>query len=163
MIESAVLWLLAVLAIPQVGLTSVFFVSLVAATLVPMGSEPVVFATVKANEALFWPVILVATVGNTVGGVINYWVGFGAKHALKGREDPRWLAWFARFGAKTMLLSWLPGVGDPLCSLAGWARLPFWPSTLYMAIGKFIRYVGMTLALLYIPDGFWAFLGDLLF
>ena len=61
-----------------------------------------------------------------------------------------------------MLLSWLPGIGDPLCTLAGWLHLPFWPSVMYMAIGKFARYLTMTLALLYIPDSAWKSLGDML-
>ena len=63
MIESAVLWLLKTLFVPTVGLTSVFFISFVAATLLPMGSAPAVFAVVKANGALFWPVICVAMLG----------------------------------------------------------------------------------------------------
>ena len=54
-----------------------------------------------------------------------------------------------------LLLSWLPAVGDPLCALAGWLRLPFWPSVLYMAVGKFLRYVTMTAALLWVPDAWW--------
>ena len=47
-----------------------------------------------------------------------------------------------------LLLAWLPLVGDPLCAVAGWLRLPFWPCVFYMAIGKFLRYVLMTAALL---------------
>ena len=58
MIESAVLWLLKFLAVPTVGLTSVFLIAFVSATLLPLGSEPAVFAVVKANPAMFWPVIL---------------------------------------------------------------------------------------------------------
>ena len=54
-----------------------------------------------------------------------------------------------------MLLSWVPGIGDPLCTLAGWLKIPFWPSVFYMAIGKFLRYVTVTVLLLYVPDGFW--------
>lgn len=160
MIESAVLWLLSVLAVPEVGLISVFIISLVSATLLPMGSEPAVFAVVKANSAMFWPAILVATAGNTLGGAIDYWMGYGAKQALKGVDNPRWLGWFARFGPKTMLLSWLPGIGDPLCTLGGWLKMPFWPCVAYMAIGKFLRYVVMTAVLLYIPDGFWHYLAS---
>ena len=53
MIETAVLWLLKVLAAPSVGLTSVFLIAFVSATLVPLGSEPAVFAVVKANPAMF--------------------------------------------------------------------------------------------------------------
>nr|MBF0684419.1 DedA family protein [Pseudomonas sp.] len=55
-----------------------------------------------------------------------------------------------RFGPRAMLFTWLPGIGDPLCALAGWRRFPFWPSMAYMAIGKFARYVVMTAGLLWI-------------
>lgn len=162
MIETAVLWLLKVLAAPTVGLTSVFLIAFVSATLVPLGSEPAVFAVVKANEAMFWPAILVATLGNTLGGVLNYGIGYRAKIAFAKERQSRWFGWLRRFGAKTMLLSWLPGIGDPLCSLAGWLHLPFWPSVMYMAIGKFARYLTMTAALLYIPDGFWKRIGEMI-
>jgi membrane protein YqaA with SNARE-associated domain len=160
MIENAVLWLLNFLAAPTVGLTSVFVISFVSATLLPMGSEPAVFAVVKANDAMFWPAILVATVGNTLGGAVDYFVGYRAKVAFAKEKQSRWFGWLKRYGAKTMLLSWVPGVGDPLCTLAGWLHLPFWPSVMYMAIGKFLRYVTMTVALLYVPDGFWKSIGD---
>ncbi len=162
MIESAVLWLLKVLAAPTVGLTSVFVISFISATLVPMGSEPAVFAVVKANGALFWPVIGVATLGNTLGGAFDYLLGYRAKVAFARERQTRWFAWLARYGPKTMLLSWVPGIGDPLCTLAGWLHLPFWPSIIYMAAGKFIRYVSMTALLLYVPDGFWKQLAQLL-
>ncbi|MEN3291149.1 MAG: hypothetical protein V7642_402 [Burkholderiales bacterium] len=160
MIESAIKWLLNVLAVPDVGLTSVFCISVLSATLLPLGSEPAVFAVVKANPALFWPVIGVATVGNTLGGVIDYWMGFGAKQAFAKEQKSRWFGWLQRYGAKTMLLAWLPGIGDPLCTLAGWLKLPFWQSVFYMAIGKFLRYITITTSLLYVSDGFWRRLAD---
>lgn len=162
MIASTIAWLLQVLAAPQVGLTSVFVVSFVSATLLPLGSEPAVFAVVKANAALFWPVILVATVGNTLGGVVDYWMGYRAKQAFARERDSRWFRWLARYGAKTMLLAWLPGIGDPLCTLAGWLKLPFWSSVAYMAAGKLLRYLCMTALLLYVPDGAWRGLAGLL-
>ena len=162
MIASAVLWLLRLLAAPEIGLTSVFLVSFVSATLLPLGSEPAVFAVVKANGALFWPVMVVATVGNTLGGVVDYWMGYRAKVAFAKERETRWFGWLAHHGAKTMLLAWLPGIGDPLCTLAGWLRLPFWPSVAYMAVGKMGRYLTMTTLLLYVPDGFWQRLAHLL-
>ncbi len=162
MIESAVLWLLKIVAAPTVGLTSVFVIAFVSATLVPLGSEPAVFAVVKANEALFWPAILVASLGNTLGGAFDYFLGYRAKEAFAKERKTRWFGWLARYGSKTMLLSWVPGIGDPLCTLAGWLHLPFWPSIGYMAIGKFGRYVTMTAALLYVPDGFWRQLAHML-
>ncbi len=158
MIEASVQWLLMALAAPEVGLFSVFIISFVSATLLPLGSEPAVFAVIKANAALFWPAILVATVGNTLGGVINYWMGAGAKTVFAKERQTRWFGWLQRFGAKTMLLAWLPGIGDPICLLGGWLKLPFWPCVAYMAIGKFLRYVTITWLLLYVPDGFWQYL-----
>lgn len=161
MIETAIRWLLNLLALPDVGLTSIFFVSVISATLLPLGSEPAVFAVVKANGVLFWPAICVATVGNTIGGVIDYWMGYGAKQAFAKERESHWFDWLQRHGAKTMLLAWLPAIGDPICSLGGWLKLPFWPCVFYMAIGKFLRYAAMTSGLLYVPDGVWRRLVDL--
>ena len=147
--------LLAALALPRYGLSTVFVVALVSATLVPMGSEPAVFGLVKLNPDLFWPAIAVATVGNTLGGAISWWMGYGAERVYerltqRGPSQLRALRWLERFGPRACLLSWLPAVGDPLCAVAGWMRLPLWPCTLYMAIGKFGRYSIMTAVLLWV-------------
>lgn len=146
-------WLLQLLALPQFGLSTVFVIALVSATLLPMGSEPAVFGLVKLDPTLFWPAVLVATVGNTVGGAISWWMGYGAELALeRARHRPtehRVLGWLERFGPRACLLSWLPVVGDPLCAVAGWLKLPFWPCLIYMAIGKLGRYLVMTSALLW--------------
>lgn len=150
--------LLAALALPKFGLTTVFIVALISATLLPMGSEPAVYGLVYLNNDLFWPAVLVATAGNTVGGAISWWMGYGAELAyekVKHRKpaELKALAWLQRFGAKGCLLSWLPVVGDPLCAVAGWLKLPFWPCVAYMAVGKFARYVTMTAALLWVFPG----------
>ena len=149
--------LLQTLALPEFGLSTVFVVAFVSATLLPMGSEPAVFALVKLNPELFWPAILVATAGNTLGGLLSWLMGYGAHRAIdKARHRPtelRALRWLERFGPKACLLSWLPGVGDPLCAVAGWLKFPFWPCALYMAIGKFARYLTMTAALLWVFPG----------
>jgi len=152
-------WLLGALSLPQYGLTTLLVVAFVSATLLPMGSEPAVFGLVKLNPDLFWPAIVVATIGNTLGGALTWWMGYGAEVAYerlthnRAAAHPRALRWLERFGARACLLSWMPIVGDPLCGLAGWLRLPFWPCVLYMAIGKFARYFAMTAGLLWIfPD-----------
>ena len=150
--------MLALLALPKFGLSTVFVVALISSTLLPMGSEPAVFGLVKLNPELFWPAVLVATAGATLGGGITYWMGFGAERAyerLKHHKPPdaRALRWLERWGAKGCLLSWLPIVGDPLCAVAGWLKLPFWPCLLYMMIGKLGRYVVMTAALLWLWPG----------
>lgn len=155
MIEAVVHWLLAVLAVREIGLTAVFLISFISATLLPMGSEPAVFAVIKANPLIYWMVIFVATLGNTLGGVMNYGIGYYAKKSFAAERSSRWFRWMSHFGAKTMLLAWLPGIGDPMCTLAGWLKLPFWHSVAYMATGKFLRYLMMTWLLLRVPDGFW--------
>ena len=141
------------LAMPEAGLGALLVVSFVSATLLPVGSEAALFGLLKLNPELFWPAILVATAGNTLGGAISWATGYGAERAYERithrQVQARALRWLERFGAKACLLSWLPLVGDPLCAVAGWLRLPFWPCLLYMAIGKFMRYVVMTSALLW--------------
>lgn len=151
-------WLLSALALPKFGLTTVFVVAFVSATLLPMGSEPAVFGLVKLNEDLFWPAVIVATIGNTAGGALSWWMGWGAERAYESvrKRKPaemRALSWLQRFGPKACLVSWLPVVGDPLCAVAGWLRMPFWPCVAYMAVGKFARYVTMTALLLWVFPG----------
>ena len=155
--EIWMLHLIDLLALPQFGLSTVFVVSFISATLLPMGSEPAVFGLIKLNPDLFWPAILVATAGNTLGGAVSWWMGLGMHKAVdkaRGHHiDVRALAWLERFGAKACLLSWLPVVGDPLCAVAGWLKLPFWPCMAYMAVGKFLRYLFMTTVLLTLWPG----------
>lgn len=162
-------WLLTLIALPKVGLPAIFVISFISATLVPTGSEPAVFAYIKLNPDMLWPAIIVATIGNVAGGMVDWWMGYAAKlaifklrshsarrHASKRKNKYRRLSiWMRRHGPKILLLSWLPVIGDPLCVVAGWLRLPWKPCLIYMTVGKFIRYVTMTLLLLAIPNSFW--------
>jgi membrane protein YqaA with SNARE-associated domain len=162
--------------LPQHGLSTVFTVAFISATLLPLGSEPAVFGLIKLNPDLFWSAIVVATAGNTLGGMVSWWMGYGAHQAvdhvkkrkvqtndleaelanastptsLNDKMHVHALQWLQKLGPKACLLSWLPGVGDPLCAVAGWLKMPLLPCTLYMAIGKFLRYVVMTSLLLWV-------------
>ena len=161
---------------PGVGLPAVFVVSLLAATILPLGSEPVLLGYLAAFPEMFWPAILLATVGNTLGGLVSYAMGAGA-HGVFGRwrqgkrrragsirsepssdsisekppvltsERARAERWVHRFGAPVLLLAWLPVVGDPLCAVAGWLKLPFWSCVIYIALGKFGRYLALAWAI----------------
>ena len=150
--------LLTALALPEYGLSTVFVVAMLSATLLPLGSEWVVVGLLKLNPGLFWPAMIVATAGNTLGGAISWWMGYGAERAFekvrhRKPHEVRALRWLERFGPRACLLAWLPVVGDPLCAVAGWLRLPFWPCVVYMAVGKFARYLTMTAALLWLLPG----------
>ena len=155
MLVSAMTALLNALALPAFSLPALFLVALVSATLLPMGNEPALFALVKLHPEMFWPAVGVATAGNTVGGAISWAMGIGAKKAFAEERQTRWFGWLQRFGPKTLLLSWLPVIGDPLCALAGWLTMPFWPCVLSMGLGKLARYLSVTALLLAVPDGFW--------
>ena len=151
--------LLTALALPEYGLSTVFVVSLISATLLPMASVPAVYGLVKLNPELFWPALIIATAGNTAGGVVTYWMGYGAERAYENlthrQAEGRALAWLRRWGPPACLLAWLPVVGDPICGVAGWLRLPFWPCTAYMAIGKFLRYLFYVGGLWWAAPGVW--------
>jgi membrane protein YqaA with SNARE-associated domain len=146
--------LLLLLALPRFGLSTLFVVSFISATLVPLGSEPAIYGLLRLNPELFWSAIFVATIGNTLGGMADWWIGYGAHEVADkyshSRSHLKALDVLQKLGPKACLLAWLPVVGDPLCAVAGWLRMPFWPCSLYMLIGKFLRYLVYTPLLLWV-------------
>ena len=146
--------LFALLALPHFGLSTLFLAAFISATLLPIGSEPALFGLLKLNPDLFWSAIFVATAGNTLGGMLDWWMGYEAHHMVDkyrhSRTHAKALAFLEKLGPKACLLAWLPIVGDPLCAVAGWLRMPFWPCTGYMLVGKFLRYLVITVALLWV-------------
>jgi membrane protein YqaA with SNARE-associated domain len=120
----------------SVSLTALFASSFLAATLLPGGSEAVLFGVLKLLPADFWPALAVATTGNTLGGMSSYLIGriLPQTRPLKGLVTAR------KYGSHALLLSWVPIVGDPLCVAAGWLRFNPWHCLLFIAIGKFARY-----------------------
>ena len=149
--------LLALLALPRFGLSTLFFVAFISATLLPLGSEPALFGLLKLNPELFWPAVLVATAGNTLGGMVDWWLGYGAHQVVDkwghSRSHVKAIEWLEKLGPKACFFSFLPAVGDPLCAVAGWLRLAFWPCAGWMLVGKFLRYVVMTVVLLELFPG----------
>jgi membrane protein YqaA with SNARE-associated domain len=115
---------------------ALFVSSFLAATLLPGGSEAVLFGVLQLHPDRVWTALAVATLGNTLGGLSSYLIGrlIPQTRALKG------LATLQRWGSPALLLSWVPLLGDPLCVAAGWMRLNPWWSTLFIALGKFARY-----------------------
>ena len=142
-------------SLSSVGLPAIFVVAFVSATIFPMATEPVLFGFVKLNPDMFWLAIVVATIGNTLGGMVTYFMGYGAHELLAHDKPPAHLRWLQRLGAPVLLLSWVPLIGDALCAMAGWLKLAWKPVLLWMAAGKLIRFVVMTGVLLWIPESFW--------
>ena len=119
-----------------VSLFSLFASSFLAATLLPGGSEAVLFGVLKVYPSTLWTALGIATLGNTLGGMVSFGMGWlvPQSKALKHIEHVN------RFGAPVLLFAWAPLIGDALCLAAGWLRLNPWQAALYMAIGKFARY-----------------------
>lgn len=147
--------LLHLFSLSAVGLPAIFLVALVSATLLPMATEPVLFGFVQLNPHLFWPAIGVATVGNTLGGMLTYYMGYGAHELIAKKQHTPHFNWMRRVGAPILLLSWLPIIGDALCAMSGWLQLPWRAVLFWMALGKCLRFILMTSVLLWIPDAFW--------
>lgn len=133
------------------ALAGLFANALLAATLLPLASEPLAVGLVASGRSP-WLVWLVATLGNTTGAVVGWWLG----RAVQRWRDRPWFPasraeleraerWFARWGRPALLLSWLPIVGDALTVVAGALRTPLGPFLLLVGLGKAARY-GLVLA-----------------
>ena len=121
----------------EAGLWALFASSFLAATLLPGGSEAVLFGVLTQYPAQHWPALGVATLGNTLGGMSSYLIG----RILPPKKDLPGLPAVQKYGSPVLLLSWVPIIGDPLCVAAGWLRLNPWLATLFIALGKLARYI----------------------
>jgi len=121
------------------SLTALFFSSLLGATLLPGGSELVLAGVLHLYPELFWPALLLGTLGNTLGGMISFGMGWllPMTQRLKHVEPVR------KYGSPVLLLAWAPFIGDALCLAAGWLRLNPWHAASFMALGKFARYLAL--------------------
>lgn len=121
----------------EASLWALFAASFLAATLLPGGSEAALYGVLKLHPDRYWPALGVATLGNTLGGMSSYLIGC----VIPQKRDLPGLPAVRRYGSPALLLSWVPLIGDPLCVAAGWLRLNPLLSALFMALGKFARYV----------------------
>jgi membrane protein YqaA with SNARE-associated domain len=129
---------------PETSLAGLFLASFLAATVLPGGSEAVFVALLLARPELAGPALLLATLGNTLGGMSTYALArlLPEKKVGSGEtvRQARIHAFLLRHGAPALLLAWAPLVGDALCAAAGWLRLPWLACALWMALGKGARY-----------------------
>jgi membrane protein YqaA with SNARE-associated domain len=140
----------------EAGLAGLFLASFLSATLLPGGSEAVLFAVIRLHPEQATAALLLASVGNTLGGMTTYAMARLIPHKVPcevshevlqivgaggtARFGERHAATLRRWGPAALLLAWTPLIGDALCAAAGWLRLPALPCTLWMAIGKTARY-----------------------
>jgi len=119
-----------------VSILSLFISRFLAATLLPGGSEAALFAVLKAYPETLWYALVIASIGNTLGGMVTFAMGW----LLPQTQQLKHVEKLRRYGTPALLLAWVPLIGDALCLAAGWLRLNPWQAALFMAIGKFARY-----------------------
>lgn len=133
----------------EYGYYSLFLLSFLASTLIPLGSEWLVIAMLvaKSNPVA---VVAVATAGNYLGALSTYWIGLYGGDFLKRRvlrmdenSTKRAERFYDRFGSYSLLLSFLPIVGDPLCLVGGVLRVSFTRFSLLVLSGKLARYAAV--------------------
>ena len=132
-----------------------FLSAFVAATILPMQSEAALVGLLLADIHPVWALVSVASIGNVAGSVVNWLLGRG----IERFRDRRWFpvgaaaldraqGWYHRYGKWSLLLSWMPIVGDPLTVVAGVAREPFAIFLALVTVAKVGRYLVLTAAIL---------------
>ena len=132
----------------MIAYIGLFFSALVAATILPMQSEAVLVGLLATTTYQASTLIIVATIGNVLGSVINWYLG---RYLLRYKRR-RWFPssnhqleraqnWYKRYGRWSLLGSWLPVIGDPLTVVAGIMREPLIPFLLLVTIAKGTRYL----------------------
>lgn len=127
-----------------------FFSSFLAATLFPAGSEIVLTNLHLKGQYDAVTLIAIATIGNVLGSLINYWIGL---YLIKF-QDRKWFPIkkkainkatnsFRKYGIFTLLFAWLPIIGDPLTLVAGILKVPMWIFLSLVTIGKLLRYLAL--------------------
>lgn len=130
------------------SLASLFASSFLSATLLPGNSEVVLVAMLVSGVSQPWLLVVIATMGNSLGGLTNVILGRFFPLRKTSRWQEKAAGWLKRYGAATLLLSWMPVIGDLLCLVAGWMRISWGPVLFFLCLGKALRYVLVALATL---------------
>lgn len=123
-----------------------FISAFISSTLFPGGSEAVL-AYLATNESYdLYLIVIVATVGNTLGAMTSWGIGrlISIRYStdkLSKASQQKAVERLQKYGSPILLLSWLPIIGDPLCVAAGWLRIHWLPSLLFILVGKLLRYI----------------------
>jgi len=136
----------------EYSLLGLFLSAFISSTLLPGGSEVLLIYLASQGDDSHLNLWSVATLGNTLGGLTSWLLGWWLikrfpKRSLDEQKHERALSQIRWWGSGALILSWVPIIGDPLCFVAGWLRLPFIASLIFIAIGKGARYAVILLFL----------------
>lgn len=132
-------------------LITLFFSGFISSTLLPGGSELLLIYYLKNNPENVWSYFIAVTAGNSLGAMLTYFMGY---YFYWGRDKAqakhqKAMRFCKRYGVYSLLLSWLPIVGDLLPLAAGWLKLSILKSTLFITSGKALRYILIIISTLY--------------
>ena len=130
-----------------------FSSAFISATLFPGGSEVLFVYYLKQGESIKWGLFLAATIGNSLGGIVTYLLGYFINIGQKetALKYPKTLAFCRKWGNIALFLSWLPIIGDVICLFAGWLKLPKTAAFINIVIAKSLRYLFIMSLLLFFP------------
>jgi membrane protein YqaA with SNARE-associated domain len=135
----------------SLGLLGLFVSAFISSTVAPGGSEAVLAYLVNAHQHPVLELVVVASIGNTLGAVTTWWLGLWAAkkypaETLLAEHRQKSLKIVQRWGGWALLFSWLPLIGDGLCFAAGWLRLSLLTSLAAIFVGKVLRYIAVAYA-----------------
>ena len=120
---------------------SLFIASFLAATLLPGGSEALLLLMINDTPTQAITLFIVASAGNSLGSISSYGLGYVGRLSLNKQQlSSRSAQFITRYGYWSLLFSWLPLVGDVLCVVAGYFKLPLLPCVILITVGKTLRY-----------------------
>lgn len=136
----------------DLSLWGLFLSAFLGATLLPGGSEMVLAALAIGQSHSVLALLVVATLGNTLGGMTSYGIGrlLALRYPARGlthRAQQQAVIRVQRWGSPVLLLSWVPVIGDPLCVAAGWLKMNWIACAAFIAVGKAARYGAILAAL----------------
>lgn len=144
----------------ELGYLGLFLGSFLASTIIPMSAD-VLLIGILAWGGNVWLCLLVATIGNWLGGLTSYWIGWIGKWEwierwLKVKEEKliRQKKNIDRYGVWLALFTWLPLIGDLFAIALGFYKISPWSSAIYMLIGRFARFLVWTLLYLRFAERF---------
>ena len=127
---------------------SLFVISFLAATILPFSSELTLAGLVATSNYDNLLLLIVASLGNVLGSVVNWILGFYSRDLstkkwfpFKDEQIEKSSKWFNKFGRWSLLFAWVPIIGDPLTLVAGLLRLKFIEFIILVTIGKVSRYI----------------------
>lgn len=135
--------------------SGLFAAAFIAATLFPMQSEAVLVGLIVTDDYSVTALVVVASIGNTLGSAVNWLLGRGIERFRDRRWFPvkpaqldRAIRWYGKFGRWSLLMAWLPIGGDALTVVAGVLKEPLWSFGILVFLGKLARYAAVAAATL---------------